>query len=163
MKTYPPQRPARHVRVPAFAPVPLRTRSDGWTPARQAAFLAALAETGSVCAAARRVGMARETAYRLRRRADAGSFAAAWDAVLGRASGAPRKVTSRELMQRALHGLIKPVIYGGKHVATVTKADNSALLRVIAQLARSERGAPPPGGRSQGFGADSTSTGRRRS
>ena len=63
-------------KVPAFVPVPLRARADGWTPLRQAEFLGYLAETRSVAEAARRVNMARETAYRLRDRPGAESFAA---------------------------------------------------------------------------------------
>lgn len=150
MKSYPPVEPPRHVRVPAFVPVPLRGRADGWTPARQVAFLAALAQTRSVAAAARRVGMARETAYRLRRRAGAESFAVAWDAVLARAPAVRRKVTAEELALRALHGLLKPHFYRGEHVATVPKADNSALLRYLRQV---ERNGAEAAGRSQGFDA----------
>lgn len=160
MKTYPPKRtqPPRHIRVPAFAPVPLRARADGWTPMRQAAFLGALAETGSVEAAARQVGMARETAYRLRRRRGAESFAAAWDAVLGRPVEARRKVTDEERMRRALGGLLKPVIYGGRHVAIERKADNSALLGVMRRLDRGGGVGAGGGGRSQGFAARPAST-----
>src|SRR5687768_738078 len=69
-------------RLPAFHPVPIRTRSDGWTPVRQAEFIGMLAETGSVSAAAEFVGMARETAYRLRRKPGAEEFAHAWDVAL---------------------------------------------------------------------------------
>ena len=58
-----------------------KPRSDGWTPARQLAFLETLARTRSVSAAAKSVGMSREGAYRLR--ADAGLFAAAWDRAMG--------------------------------------------------------------------------------
>ena len=40
--------------LPAFEPVPRKTRRhDGWTPERQKAFIAALADTGSVKRAAR--------------------------------------------------------------------------------------------------------------
>lgn len=165
MKIWPPldRRRARHVRVPAFSPVPLRSRADGWTPQRQAAFLAALALTRSVCAAARRVGMARETAYRLRRRADAASFAAAWDAVVGRGWGRCWKVTGDERAQRAEHGLLKPLIYRGEHVGTLQKADNSALLGHIAQLDRALQGYTSMGERSQSFTGASVSTSRRRS
>jgi hypothetical protein len=160
MKIYPPAvaRRARHRRVPAFVPVPLRCRRDGWTPMRQAAFLGALAETGSVRAAARKVRMARETAYRLRRKRGAESFAAAWDAVLGRSTGGRRKVTPEERARRALSGLLKPLIYGGRHVATVPKADDSALLGHMAQLARVERAEARPARRSQGFAPGSAST-----
>ena len=132
--TYAPRR--GHCRVPAFAPVPLRTRADGWTPMKQAAFLGALAVTGSVRAAALRMGMSRESAYRLRRRPEAASFARAWDGVLRRKVTRSRKVTPETVKVRAVHGLLKPVIYAGRHVATVRKADNSALLRFLGQLDR---------------------------
>jgi len=65
-----------------FDPVPGRTRADGWTAERQRLFVRHLAETRSVSRSAAAVGMSRETAYRLRRRAGARSFAAAWDAAL---------------------------------------------------------------------------------
>jgi hypothetical protein len=162
MKTYSPKLPPRHVRVPAFVPVPTRGRADGWTAMRQAAFLGALAETRSVREAARRVGMARETAYRLRRRAGAESFAAAWDAVLGRPTEPRRKVTREELALRAFSGLLKPHFHGGRHVATGRKVDNSALLRHLAQLDRARLAEGRGGGRSQGFAARPASTGMRR-
>lgn len=162
MKRYPPiiARPPRHVRVPAFSPVPLRGRGDGWTPLRQAAFLGALAETGSVVAAARKVGMARETAYRLRRRAGAESFAAAWDKVMGAQTPPKWKVTAAERLQRALVGLLKPVMYGGRHVATVVKPDDAALLAQLAQLGRANVGSGKASGgcgRSQRFARPSQS------
>jgi hypothetical protein len=140
----------------------MRARTDGWTPERQAAFLGALAETGSVSAAARRVGMARETAYRLRRRSDATSFAAAWDAVLGKPTPARRKVTAEELAQRALYGLLKPHFYRGEHVATTRKADNSALLRYLGQPDRAGRDSVVADGRSQDFTARAASSSRER-
>jgi hypothetical protein len=62
---------------------PAKPRFDGWTPARQLAFLETLARARRVSAADRSVGMSREGAYRLRRRADAGLFAAAWDRAMG--------------------------------------------------------------------------------
>jgi len=134
----------RRVRgVPAFAPVPLRARIGGWTPMKQAAFLGAFAETGSVLAAARKVGMSRETAYRLRGKRGAGSFAAAWDAVAGHARATARKVTVEELRARAFHGLLKPLIYRGRHVSTARKADNCAVLRLLAAIGRGN--APFPG------------------
>ena len=68
MNRYPPRKSAHHARVPALIPVATRARKDGWTARRQAAFLAALAITGAVSEAARRVSMARDSGYRLRRR-----------------------------------------------------------------------------------------------
>ena len=136
MKTYPahPPRKARHIRVPAFLPVALRGRCDGWTAQRQATFLVALARTRSVLSAARAVGMARETAYRLRRRAGADSFAATWDVVLG--NGAKAKVTPEQRMLRALGGLVRPVVWRGECAGVVPQVDNSALLGLLAQLDR---------------------------
>lgn len=130
MKLYPAHRaPSRAL---AFYPVPTRSRYDGWTPQRQAEFIGQLAATRSVCAAARWVGMARESAYRLRRRAGAASFALAWDAALGLASTNP-KVTHPSLDQRVEHGTLRPLVRRGQFVGIVQKHDNSALLALIAQ------------------------------
>jgi hypothetical protein len=62
---------------------PAKPRFDGWTPDRQLVFLETLARTRSVSAASISAGMSRESAYRLRRRAGAGLFAAAWDRAMG--------------------------------------------------------------------------------
>lgn len=59
-----------------------RVRRDGWTPERQLRFLDTLERTRSVTRAARATGMSRESAYRLRARAGAALFAAAWDKAL---------------------------------------------------------------------------------
>jgi hypothetical protein len=72
----PARRAYRRLSVPAFYPVPTRTRRDGWTVARQADFLGLLAETGSVIGACEAVGMSRKSAYRLRALPGAESFAA---------------------------------------------------------------------------------------
>ena len=74
---------------PSFARVPLRARRDGWTAERQAAFIDALAATRHVGRACARVGMSRESAYRLYGRPDAASFRAAWDACLAMAPVPP--------------------------------------------------------------------------
>ena len=131
-RSAPPPRKPRHIRVPAFLPVPLRARADGWTPLRQAQFLVALARTRSVRKAASAAGMTRETAYRLRGKPGAESFAAAWDTVLGFA--AKRKVTPEERMRRAFDELVRPLVRGGQCVGLARKADNSALLALLAQL-----------------------------
>lgn len=125
-------------RALAFHPVPLRSRKDGWTPLRQAEFIGHLVETGSVCEAAQRVGMTRETAYRLRRRAWAQGFAAAWDAALGKVpmiEKTPlRKVTNAELVHRLDCGLWRPMMYRGRFVSIARKADNCALLALVSRL-----------------------------
>jgi hypothetical protein len=134
-------------RLPAFHPVPVRARSDGWTPWRQAEFIGVLAETGSVSAAAAFVGMARETAYRLRRKAGAEEFARAWDVALALAgknvalarTHLSRKVTARPCWQQVVDGNWRPVLRRGKYAATVHKPDNSGLLSHMAQIDRSFR------------------------
>ena len=132
-------------RVPAFTPVPLRARKDGWTPLRQAEFLGHLAETRCISKAAQRVGMSRESAYRLRERPGAGEFAAAWDAILGippAVQPPPRKVTLDALLWRIEQGRYRPLLRGGRYVATIRKPDNRALL---AALGRLDRMLPPEG------------------
>jgi hypothetical protein len=136
-------------RLPAFHPVPIRLRADGWTPLRQAEFIGMLAETGSVSAAAAFVGMARETAYRLRRRPDAAEFAHAWDVALvlagvrrpGEAPLAPpsRKVTGGPTWRMLVDGSWRPLMRRGKYAGSMQKADNSALLAFLAQLDRAHR------------------------
>src|SRR5688500_12570570 len=124
----PPHRARRMPRVPPFYPVPARRRCDGWTVQRQADFLGMLAETGSVMGACEAVGMSRNSAYKLRARPGAESFAAAWDAALG----APvRKVTVTDLAFLAYHGLVKPILFRGKYRGSVRNPDNSALLRLM--------------------------------
>lgn len=134
---------ARRSRPPFFTPVKLRARKDGWSPQLQCAFLAELYLRGSVAGAAKAVGKSRESAYRLRAKRDAQSFAAAWDHVLG-APGSPparrtgiadwRKVTLRDLYYRVEIGLWQPVIYRGTMRFIAQKPDNSALLRLLRRL-----------------------------
>ena len=128
-------RPRRRLpRVPAFYPVPVRDCHTAlWSPQRQAHFLGFLAETGSVSAACARVGMSRNGAYRLRRKPGAESFAAAWDAALGMPV---RRVTVDDLHFLAYHGLIRPVMRGGKYVGARQKPDSSALLKLLARYDR---------------------------
>ena len=127
-------RPRRRLpRVPAFYPVPVRAMHNGWSPQRQAHFLGWLAETGSVSAACARVGMSRNSAYNLRRKPEAESFAAAWDAALGMPI---RKVTIHDLAFLAYHGLVKPYFRGGKYIGSRPKPCGSALLRLLARYDR---------------------------
>lgn len=136
----------RRRRPPFFRPVPLRARHDGWTEARQCQFLAHLYFTGSVNAAARAVGMSRESAHRLRRRHGAESFAHAWDVVMTPPGAGPvartptdfRKVTDQELFRRLLVGLVAPVIHRRAVTGMRRKADNSALLRLVRRLDKAE-------------------------
>lgn len=137
----PARRARRTPRIPAFYPVPTRSRRDGWTQQKQTDFIGYLAETGSVMGACEAVRMSRNSAYKLRARPGAESFAAAWDAALG----APiRKVTVPDLAFRAEHGQIQPVLFRGRYRGAWRKPDNSALLRHMQMLdrmaERAERG-----------------------
>lgn len=86
----------------AFTPVSAqRQRADGWTSQTQANFIRALEAMGSVGKAARAVGMGRASAYRLRERPDAASFAAAWD----RAISMGRTHQFSIAIDRALNGV----------------------------------------------------------
>ena len=131
-------RPARwpaYRRVPCFTPVPLRARRDGWTPERQARFLGWLAQTGCVAKAAAKLGMARETAYRLRRREGAESFAHAWDAIMTIRGGGevpPRKVTLDERWFLAMEGGFVVRMRRGRFVAAWRRPSTSALLGLLA-------------------------------
>ena len=135
-----PRLPPSRRRIPAFHPVPVGARRDGWTAARQAALIGLIAETGSVIAACRRLGMGRESAYRLRARAGAAGFAAAWDAALGRAhvpvDPDSAKSTGLSAAYRCEHGLIQVVMHAGRYARTRRKTDNVALLQHLAQLDR---------------------------
>lgn len=97
--------------VLAFQPVPQqRRRADGWTPATQQCFIYALEAMGSVGQAARAVGMGRASAYRLRERPGAASFAAAWDSAI--ATGRTHQFSIA--MDRALNGVtVVRVLKGG--------------------------------------------------
>jgi hypothetical protein len=96
--------------LPAFEPVPRKFRHDGWTPARQKAFIAALADTGSVKRACRQINMSPEGAYHLRRQRGAEGFRRAWECALD--FGVRR--LQDEAFDRALNGQLSPVFVGGK-------------------------------------------------
>ena len=125
-----------------FRPVPLRARADGWSEARQCEFLAQLYVTGSVAAAAGAVGMARASAYRLRDRKGAESFAAMWDRVLTPpgsghfATSKPdfRKVTLPTLFSWLETGFVQPVIYRGRMCGVRRKPDDSTLFRLLRRF-----------------------------
>jgi hypothetical protein len=131
-------RPRRHSpRVPAFYPVPVRATHHGWSPERQAHFIGWLAETGSVSAACERVGMSRKGAYQLRKKPDAESFAAAWDAALGWPA---RKVTIGAWDVLVHDTLLEPRFRGGRYIGFRRKQDVAGLSRMLSRIARQPRG-----------------------
>lgn len=115
---------------PSFTPVPRQSnRHDGWTEARQNAFVDALAEYGMVCAAAEKVGMGTASAYRLKQADGAESFAAAWDAAL--LTGMAR--LSDIAMDRAINGVAVPKYYKGEQIGETRWYDNRLLMFMMRQ------------------------------
>ena len=96
----------------SFIPVTTRARHDGWTPTRQHAFIAALAESGCVTEACAAVRISPKSAYALRARPDASTFRQAWDVALDYAI---RKLGDVAL-SRALHGVANPIFYQGEQI-----------------------------------------------
>ena len=131
-------------RLPTFSPVPVRAQRDGWDARRQGAFIGYLAETGCIATAAARVGRSRESAYRLRRRADASGFAAAWDAAIAMRSGKIiplRKVTPEELRMLALDGPLRVRMYRGRFAGVSQNPSDTALLRLLRRYTLVRRSA----------------------
>lgn len=118
--------------APAFLPVPLRPRGDGWTPERQRAFIEVLADEGSVRAAAASVGMSEQSAHALRRRAGAGSFSLAWDAALEAATAR----LAAAAIDRAIHGVAHPVFYKGEIVGERRHYNDRLAMFLIAMQER---------------------------
>ena len=138
--------PSRALTLPDFTPVPReKDRHNGWKPEVQRAFIEALAETGSVKAAARRVNRADHGAYLLRRHPEAAEFRAAWDAALDIGMRRIEDVA----MDRALHGHEQPVYSYGKLVGSRTVYNDRLLMFMLRNRAPERFG----GGLSQGAGA----------
>jgi len=102
-------------------------RHDGWTSAKQAAFLRALAETHSVAGAARSVGMTRQSAYKLRARLQGQPFDLAWDAAFQCAFDA----LAESAMERALNGVEVPHFHKGELVGTSRRYDERLTVALL--------------------------------
>jgi hypothetical protein len=123
--------------LPEFTPVPRKVqRHDGWTPARQKAFIEALADTGCVAIAARMVNMSPESAYQLRRQPGAESFRAAWDA----AQTLGLQVVKDEAFDRAMNGEVIPVFVGGKLMGFRRKKNDRLLMFILRHYGQDAQG-----------------------
>lgn len=167
MKTWPPlphpaDAPEVRRRIPAFHPVPVGARRDGWTPSRQAAFIGLLAQHRSVEAACRALSMGKESAYRLRKRAGAAGFAAAWHAALGKphlpVDLSSAKSTGLAAAYRSRMGLLQVVMERGRFVGSHWKDDNNALLEHLGQIDRASARQPEFGGKPRGVQPPGAST-----
>jgi hypothetical protein len=103
-------------------------RGDRWTHPKMAQFLRELSATHSVSAAARAVGMSRESAYRLRSRLKGGAFDLAWDVAFQHSYDN----LAHAILDRAVNGVEVPVFYQGEQVGSYRRYDDRiglALLR----------------------------------
>jgi hypothetical protein len=126
--------------VPDFTPVPVRARKDGWTVERQREFIGLLHVRPNIGEAAKAVGMSRRSAYRLRERPGAESFAAAWDSAFA-LRPPPATSNASQLWYRALFGKTRPIVRRGEQVGTITQPDNAAALKLLGRFDRKERDA----------------------
>jgi hypothetical protein len=118
--------------LPTFTPVPrLKDRHNGWKPEVQRAFIEALAETGSVRAACRRVGRSEHGVYQMRRHPEAGEFRAAWDAALDLGV---RRIEDAA-MDRALYGTEETIHYHGELVATRRRYNERLVMFILRNRA----------------------------
>jgi len=132
-----------------WVPVRRRPRLDGWTEEKQRRFIETLADTGLVGAAAKAVGMSRESAYRLRRAAHGAAFARAWDAARHHAGGLVEDIA----FERAIEGTEQEVLDShGNVIATRLLHDNRLLRWLLCHLKPERYGrARAPGAAPQGM------------
>lgn len=117
---------------------PSPQRHDGWTPAKQAAFLRELAANHNVTAAARAVGMSRQSAYKLRARLRGEPFDAAWEA----AFVTRFDVLAEAALDRALNGVEVPHYYNGELLGTSRRFDERLTLSLLAMRGNLARPRP---------------------
>ena len=125
--------------LPASSFQPSPERHDGWTAQRQAAFLEALAATHSVSAAARQVGLSRQSAYKLRARLRGQPFDLAWEAAFRTAYDALLEAA----MERAINGVEVPHFHEGALVHVSRQFDERLTLALLAMRPASGRAALP--------------------
>ena len=122
-----------------------RVRHDGWTAARQDAFLNALAACACVSHACRAVGMSRESAYELYNRPSAVAFRRAWEAALDCSIGQ----IDDGAVERSRYGVPRPIFYQGKQVGEYRHFDERLTMFLLRYRRPHRYGAhldrlPPP-------------------
>ncbi|HMG48562.1 MAG TPA: hypothetical protein VK614_14025 [Allosphingosinicella sp.] len=136
MQRWTPIPPAEREALLEFAAVPRRYRYNGWTPERQRAFIAALADTGCVTRAAAMVNIAQTNAYELRRAPGAEGFRRAWDAVLAFGARPVRDAA----FERAMRGELVPVFAGGKLMGYRRKKSDALLMFILRHYGQDSNG-----------------------
>lgn len=125
-----PIEPAAHDPLANYVPVVLRKRRDGWTADRQRIFLTALTETGCISDACKAAGVSARSAYRLRARPDALSFADAWDEAL--LVSVTRLATLA--FERATRGSIRELWKDGVLIAESRQPSDKLLMFLLQHL-----------------------------
>lgn len=128
-----------------WVPVRRVPRFDGWTEEKQRRFIETLADTGLVGAAAKAVGMSRQSAYQLRRAGHGAAFARAWDAARHHAGALIEDIA----FERAIEGVEHEVYNDCGEVIGAKLVHDSRLLRYLLSHLKPERygtrnGAPAP-------------------
>jgi hypothetical protein len=136
MQRWTPIPAAERAALLGFAPAPRRYRHNGWTPERQRAFIAALADTGCVTRAAAMVNIAQTNAYELRRAPGAEGFRRAWDAVLAFGARPVRDAA----FERAMRGELVPVFIGGKLMGFRRKKNDALLMYILRHYGQDASG-----------------------
>lgn len=121
-----------------FTPVPIRQRKDGWTVARQEAFLKALANCGCVTHAAAAVGMSKQSAHNLYNRPGAAGFRRAWEEALD----CSLRMVEDGIFSRAIHGVARPIFYKGEQVGEY-RHFNDRLAMFLLRTRRPQRYSKP--------------------
>jgi hypothetical protein len=109
---------------------PRVTRHDGWSLAKQAAFLRQLSATHSVSAAAKSVGMSRQSAYRLRSRLKGQAFDLAWEVAFHHSYD----VLAHAALERALNGTEVPVFFQGEQVGSYRRYDERLTVAMLRMM-----------------------------
>lgn len=115
---------------PQFEIAPTRNQHSGWTADRQRRFIEHLSLSGSVGEACALVGVASSSAYRLRNKAGAESFARAWDAAL---SMSPTRLSAIAL-DRAINGRVERFYKDGELVMERRMPSDYLLTWLLARL-----------------------------
>jgi hypothetical protein len=118
-----------------WVPVRRRPRYDGWTEEKQRRFIEVLADTGIVSAAAKAVGMSRESANRLRRSPDGAAFSRAWDAARHHSGSVLEDIA----FERAIEGVEHNVYDETGEVVCTKRVYNDRLLTFLLGALKPER------------------------
>jgi hypothetical protein len=123
---------------PEFEIAPTRKQHAGWTAERQRKFIEHLSLTGSVGEAAAIAGVSSRSAYRLRNKAGAESFARAWDAALSLCATRLAAIA----FDRALHGRAERFYKDGELVMERRMPSDYLLTWLLARLDPLQFGSP---------------------